>query len=88
MSDECLHGESFSDAVEYLRVFVFVLFCFLEERERESVHSVVYVTAAIKYRDSDFPLNVTDVELTVSVDVRYTVPAMTFKSCCNKHDIM
>ena len=52
------------------------------------MHSVVYVTAAIKYRDSDFPLNVTDVELTVSVDVRYTVPAMTFKSCCNKHDIM
>ena len=52
------------------------------------MHSVVYVTAAIKDDDSDFPLNVTDVELTVSVDVRYTVPAMTFESCCNKHEIM
>ena len=52
------------------------------------MHSVVYVTTAIKDDDSDFPLNVTDVELTVSVDVRYIVPAMTFESCCNKHEIM
>ena len=56
--------------------------------KRESVHSVVYVTAAIKDDDSDFPLNVNNVALTVSVDVRYAVPAMTFESCCNKHDIM
>ena len=52
------------------------------------MHSVVYVTAAIKDDDSDFPLNVNDVSLTVSVDVRYAVPAMTFESCGNKHEIM
>ena len=52
------------------------------------MHSVVYVIAAIKDDDSDFPLNVNDVALTVSVDVRYIAPAMTFESCGNKHEIM